>query len=1175
MKKVILLLVIAAHFFAVNAQQWYTTNSFNYRDINGAYLFNKLSMVTVGGNFTLDSIQSISTTQNSGLTWNAISDNVTSWVVSLDFADSTTGLTVGTNGKILKTTNGGSSWSALASPVNRDFNKVLYTGTQTAIVAGGRAYPAQGTIIKTINGGASWSVVYDVAGPVLRSVAFTNSTTGYAVGDSGVILRTSNGGSSWSAVSAPLLRNYYSVWFADANTGVIVGGDATQRTILRTNDGGNNWNTVLDEAGATLRDVHFFSVDSGYAVGGNATMFSTVDGGLNWLPVTVANAPSNSQFNAVRFLSGDYGVVCATAGNLFLYAKSALAEVYTTNTQLSNTTNVDLYGLTNTHGYPAYYTYTVADNINFTNPTTTFAKPITAGALIPANEFVYGLNANTRYYTYLEVRTYAGSVTGDVISFYTGTSNQQFTTQPAVNITANTAQLKGLVSGYSYPVNLNFEYGLTPALGTSVAALPAQVSDTSVHDISASVGSLQPASLYYYRLKGTSAQGNFTGNLQLFTTTGYTPYVTIKADSVFAIAANTASVSGTVKGFTVAPQLYYDYSTQPNFWSSVSASPQSVTDTLQHTVLGQLFGLQGSTTYYVRLKAITSLGEYYSDTLSFTTPADPIMLKTRPATGINANSATINAVTRNTGEALTFTFQYGTTTALGTDVAALPGTTSDTLIHNLTVDLTGLQPATIYYYRIRSANSQNVYSYGDIRQFYTFPNTIPNWDFSNWTASNVTVPYNWRYEGAANGVQRVAGHTGNYAMQVSGETFAIMGKIRSSQAGDGPDFFDPLPFNYRPDSIIFYSNFNIHAGDTAIMLVVMYSQGNQISNGFYPVLTGNSNGAFQRVAVKLNYNSSAIPDSILLGIIPTNALSGQPMQNNTVVIDDISFSPAGAPALNNAGFENWVTFTKTMPDHWRTFNTVGYNFSDNSYKPMVVQATSVNAGDIAAEVRTLDLDSGVSFFEGSLSSESGIFNEGPSVPVFIRHQTLNGYYKYNRVGDDQMTINVKMFQHGQNVGYGQLAVAQSVPDFTMFDIPINYYNQNAVPDSVAIGISASKNYPAGASVLTVDKFGFDGFYDTAFVYTGIRGVEQNLPVQSFNFTLYPNPAQNMVTISLPQVDVATLDMYTITGKLLQTHTIFQGNTILPLSGYGSGIYLVKVTAAGHSLVKRLLILEGN
>ncbi len=1174
MKKSIFLVFIVLCFTGYS-QQWYTTNSFNYRDVNGAYLFNKRSMVTVGGNFTLDSIQSISTTENSGLTWNAISDNITSWVVSLDFVDSTTGLTVGTNGKILKTTNGGSNWSALSSPVNRDFNKVLYIGAQTAIVAGGRSYPAQGSIIKTINGGASWSVVYDSAGPIVRSVAFADNTTGYAVGDSGLILKTTNGGDTWATVTAPLQRNYYSIWFADNNTGVIVGGDATQRTILRTNDGGNNWSTVLDETGATLRDVHFFSVDSGFAVGGNATMFSTVDGGLTWLPVTVTNAPSNSQFNAVRFISGDYGVVCATAGNLFVYAKSALPLVYTTNTQLSNITNVDLFGLTNTYGYPAYYTYTVADNIAFNNPTTTFAKPITAGALIPANDFVYGLNANTRYYAYLEVRTYAGSVTGDVISFYTGTTSQQFNTQPATNVTANTAKLNGIVSGYSYPINLNFAYGLTPALGTSVAATPAQVSDTGVHNVFASVGLLQPASLYYYRLKGTSAQGNFTGNLQLFTTVGYVPYVAIKADSVYAISANTASVAGTVKGFTVAPQLYYDYSTQPNFWSSVSASPQSVTDTLQHTVLGQLFGLQGSTTYYVRLRAVTSLGEYYSDTLSFITPADPIVLKSMPATGINANSATVNAVTRNTGEVLTFTFQYGTTTALGTDVAATPVSTSDTLVHNLSADLTGLQPSTIYYYRIRSANSQNVYSYGDIRQFYTFPNTIPNWDFSNWSTSNVLLPYNWRSEGAVNGVQRVAGRTGNYAMQVSGETFAIMGKIRSSQAGDGPDFFDPLPFNYRPDSIVFYANYNIKPGDTAIMLVVMYSQGAQVSNNFYPVLSGNSNGTFQRVAVKINYATSAVPDSILLGLIPTNALSGQPFQNNTVTIDDISFSPAGAPALDNAGFENWITFSKTTPDHWRTFNTVGYNFADNSYQPMVVQAPSINAGDIAAEVRTLKLDSGSSYFEGSLSSESGIFNEGPSVPVFIRHQTLNGYYKYNRQGNDQMTINVKMFQQGQNVGYGQLAVAQNVPDFTMFDIPINYYNQNSIPDSVAIGISASVNYPAGASVVTVDKFGFDGFYDTSFVYTGIKGGGLLPNVSLFNFDLYPNPANNQAIVSLQQVDVATLDIYTITGKLLQTRTILHGNTMLSLSGYGSGIYLVRVTAAGQSSVKRLLILEGN
>lgn len=1175
MKKVIISLVVVFWCLAAQSQQWYTSNSFNYRDINGVCLFNTHNMVTVGGNFTLDSIQSISTSQNAGLTWNPISDNVSSWVVSVDFADSVTGLTVGTNGKLLKTINGGSSWSPLSSPLNRDYNKVLYTGEQTAIVAGGRAYPSQGSIIKTTNGGTTWSVVYDSAGPVIRSVAFATGTTGYAVGDSGLLLKTIDGGNSWLVVNAPLQRNYYSIWFADSNTGIIAGGDALQRTILRTTDGGDNWSVVMDETGTALRDVHFFSADSGYTVGGNATMLATNDGGLNWTPVTVTNAPSNSQFNAVRFLSKDFGVVCATAGYMYVYTKTALPQVYTTSAELSNVTNVNLSGLTNTLGYPAYYTYAVADNLSFTNAVVTYPRAITAGALIPANDFVYGLNANTRYYTYLEVRTYAGAVSGEVLSFYTGNTNQAFSTQPASNVTGTAAQLNGLVAGYNYPINLRFEYGTTPALGSTATAVPATVSDISVHAVNATVSSLQPATLYYYRLKGSSAQGDFTGNLQVFSTTGYTPYTAISTDSVFNVASGTATVTGTVTGFTIAAQLYFDYSMQPGFWSSVAASPAYVTGSTTQTIQGQLYGLLGATTYYTRLRAVTALGEYYGDTILFTTLPDEVVLKTMPATNINSTKVTLNGFTRNTGVPLNVDFLYGTTANPTTVVAAIPGNTNDTLEHTISADLTGLLPNTIYYYRARSLDSSNVYAYGEVRQFYTAANTVPNWDFNNWTASSVKLPYNWRSEGQPNGLQQVAGHTGNYAMKVWGETFAVMGKIRSSQAGDGPDFFNPIPFNFRPDSIVLFANYDIQPGDTAIMLVVQYSQGVQVANNFYPLVAGNSGGVFKRVAVKLNYTSSATPDSILLGIIPTNAIAGPPAQNNSVIVDDISFTPAGGPVLENAGFENWVTFNRTTPDDWRSFTTVGYNFTDAAYQPMVVQAPSVAPNDIAAEVRTLNLDGATSLFEGSMSSLSGIFNEGASFPVHIRHQTFNGLFKYNRANDDEMNINVKLFKQGQVIGYGQLAVAQSIPDFTMFNIVINYNDTASVPDSAAIGVSASKNYPAGASIITVDKFGFDGFYDTAFINTAIGELPGGTVDDPFSVEIYPNPSAGVAYVNLQHAGIAQIDVYTLTGAHIQTSVAYANTTPLYLSGYMPGIYIVKVTAKGHSVSKRLALLEAR
>ena len=83
-------------------------------------------------------------------------------------------------------------------------------------------------------------------GNPLKSVYFTDSNTGYAVGDLGTILKTNNGGTTWTVLSSGTTNRLYSVYFTDANTGYAVGGEylssLTQTgIILKTSDGGITW----------------------------------------------------------------------------------------------------------------------------------------------------------------------------------------------------------------------------------------------------------------------------------------------------------------------------------------------------------------------------------------------------------------------------------------------------------------------------------------------------------------------------------------------------------------------------------------------------------------------------------------------------------------------------------------------------------------------------------------------------------------------------------------------------------------------------------------------------------------------------------------------------------------------------------------------------------------------
>ena len=101
------------------------------------------------------------------------------------FFDANTGVAVGEDGTILRTTDSGATWAKQTSGTTVDLFAVRFTDANA-----GTAVGESGTIFQTENGGTTWGKRWSGTRNWLYGVSFTSAYTGTAVGAGGTILRT-------------------------------------------------------------------------------------------------------------------------------------------------------------------------------------------------------------------------------------------------------------------------------------------------------------------------------------------------------------------------------------------------------------------------------------------------------------------------------------------------------------------------------------------------------------------------------------------------------------------------------------------------------------------------------------------------------------------------------------------------------------------------------------------------------------------------------------------------------------------------------------------------------------------------------------------------------------------------------------------------------------------------
>jgi photosystem II stability/assembly factor-like uncharacterized protein len=184
-------------------------------------------------------------------------------------------------------------------------NMIGYTGGQSV------TYNGLGIMLKTTDGGDTWTSLTQPGIAGVERFSFPTLETGYAAGWTDNIMKTTNGGQTWTNLSVVNDVYYYAgIEFKDENNGIVlVNMNSSDAKTLYTSNGGATW--TEGTGNDAFLDVTWAGGNTWYSTGYSNVCKST-DNGATWTTVYTQGA----LLVGADFLTPEYGIAAGDYGQV-------------------------------------------------------------------------------------------------------------------------------------------------------------------------------------------------------------------------------------------------------------------------------------------------------------------------------------------------------------------------------------------------------------------------------------------------------------------------------------------------------------------------------------------------------------------------------------------------------------------------------------------------------------------------------------------------------------------------------------------------------------------------------------------------------------------------------------------------------------------------------------------